>query len=171
LPLLACGYRPVYANGANGARLHVQLERTLVPDAIASDEVVAGVRDELSKMGALQPGPGYPTVAVEVLRAQASAEGIAAPGDAPLARATDIAVTARAWIEPFSGAPPENDTGDLGVSEVIALDRAQGVLDPRASAFHEADALRAAARRLGRKLARQLLGEPTAGELETEAHQ
>src|SRR5687767_11954285 len=70
----ACGYRAVYG-GAGGARLHVALVRSLVPDAVASDEVVAGVRERLAREGMLADGDGYPRIEVEVLRADEIAEG------------------------------------------------------------------------------------------------
>jgi len=50
------------------------------------------------------------------------------------------------------------------VMAVDAMGPSGGVRDPRASAFHYADALRATARRLGRKLARRVMGDPAASE-------
>jgi hypothetical protein len=64
-------------------------------------------------------------------------------------------------------APPQEDTGDLRAEESIAVDESAGAgggPDPRASGFHHADAARAAARRLGRKLGARLLGQPSASE-------
>jgi hypothetical protein len=52
----------------------------------------------------------------------------------------------------------------MRAEEVITIDVTGGAVDPRASGFHYADALRAAARRLGRKLARRVLGLPAASE-------
>ncbi|HEY6463174.1 MAG TPA: hypothetical protein VIY73_23555, partial [Polyangiaceae bacterium] len=74
LSLSACGYRAVYASGAP-ARLHVKVVASHVPDAIAADEVAAGLREELAKAGALAAGEGYPRVEVEVLRADEASEG------------------------------------------------------------------------------------------------
>jgi hypothetical protein len=162
----SCGYRAVYAS-AGGGRLHVKLVRTLVPDAVASDEVAAGVRDELALAGLLEPGDGFPRAEIEVLRSDEACEGIEALSGEPVARATNIGLIARAWIARADGASAERDTGDLRAQEVIAVDERNGVTgtkDPRASAFHAADALRAAARRLGRKLAQRLMGAPSASE-------
>jgi hypothetical protein len=173
----ACGYRPVYGTGTP-SRLHVKLVRTLIADAVASDEVTAGLREELARAGALEGGEGFPRVEVEVLRADEASEGIAssatraagavgAPAASawPRARATDLGITARAWIVRAEGAPPESDTGDLRAEETLGVDVANtGAADPRASAFHDADALRAAARRLGRKLAFRITGEPAASD-------
>jgi hypothetical protein len=194
----SCGYRPVYGAGAL-QRMHVRLVRTLVPDVTASDEVASGLREELARAGALEPGDGWPRVEIEVLRAGDESQGIAVapgaptppspPGAPPLpagaglrvpaARGVDVGVVARAWIVPAPGAPPERDTGDMRASDVVAVDRSGpavggaavggatgGALDPRAAGFHEADARRAAARRLGCKLGRKLLGEPAASEEE-----
>ena len=164
--LAACGYRAVYG-GLAPVRLHVKLVRTLVADAVASDEVAAGVREELARSGALEGGDGYPRVEIEVLRADESSEGIVASAGAvsrPVARATDVGIAARAWLVREPGAPPESDTGDLRIEETIAVDETASGPDPRASAFHQADALRAAARRLGRRLADKVTGEPAASD-------
>jgi hypothetical protein len=174
--LPSCGYRAVYG-GEPSQRLHVRLVRTLVPDAVASDEVASGVREELARDGALEPGDGWPRVEVEVLRADEESEGVAAdvsgelPGasgagrSAPVARGVDVGIVARAWIVAAPGAAPERDTGDMRAADVVAVDRAaDGALDPRAAAFHQADARRAAARRLGSKLGRKILGAPAVSE-------
>jgi hypothetical protein len=158
---IGCGYRPVYGGDAP-PRLHVKLVRTLIPDAVASDEVTAGLRETLARAGALEGGDGYPRVEVEVLRADEASEGIAAGSHGPVARATDVGITARAWIVRAAGATPESDTGDLRAEETLAVDENAGAPDPRASEFHQADALRAAARRLGRRLAHKVTGEPAA---------
>jgi hypothetical protein len=153
--MLSCGYQAVYADSA-AARLHVRLVRTLVPDAVASNEVLAGMREELARLGALEPGDGFPRAEVEVLLADDGSEGIAARDGAPAARATDVSLVARAWIVRASGQSPESDTGDVRAQDVITVDESQGTLDLRASAFRESDALRAAGHRLGRALARRL---------------
>jgi hypothetical protein len=176
--LLSCGYRPVYAPDA--PRLHVKLVRTLVPDAVASAEVAVGVREELARAGMLEAGDGWPRVEVEVLRADEASEGIAAGASGPVARGLDVALVARAWIAASPGAEPESDTGDMRAEETIAVDTGKatvlpspgapppggGVLPgapaPAASTFHYADALRAAARRLGHELTRRVLGLPAA---------
>jgi hypothetical protein len=157
--LSACGYHAVYGDGAT-TKLHVVLVRTLIPDVVASDEVVAGLREELARAGALEAGEGFPRVEVEVLRADEASEGIAAGSSGPVSRATNVGLAARAWIVRAAGAPPESDTGDLRAAETIAVDEMATGPDPRASAFHEADALRAAARRLGRTLGYRVTGQP-----------
>ena len=170
-----CGYHAVYGDRPS-FRLHVKLVRTLVPDVVASDEVAAGVREELARSGVLEGGEGYPRVEIEVLRADEASEGIAAgsgPAPRPVARSLDVGISARAWIVRAPDAAPESDTGDLRAEDTIAVDETgQAGLhpDPRASAFHYADALRAAARRLGRRLAYKVTGEPAASDDGSEAH-
>lgn len=162
--LASCGYHAVYASDA--PRLRLKLVRTLVPDAIASDEVATGARQELARAGMLEAGDGWPRVEVEVLRAEDASEGVAAGTNGPVARAAEVALVARAWIASAPDAQPESDTGDMRAAENVAVDEAPGTgaLDPRADAFHRADALRAAGRRLGRQLARRVLGFPAASD-------
>jgi hypothetical protein len=161
LLLTSCGYRAVYGGGAR-ERLHVKLVRTQIPDAVASEEVTAGLRETLARAGALESGDGFPRVEVEVIRADDASEGIAARPSGPLARAIGVGIAARAWIVRAPGAQPENDTGDMRAEETLTVDEVAGVPDPRASMFHQADALRAAARRLGQRLAYKVSGEPAA---------
>lgn len=163
---LSCGYHAVYG-GEAPARLHVKLVRCLVADAVAGDEVASGVRQELAQEGALEPGDGWPRAEIEVLRADEASEGIGVRAGAPVARGIDIGVVARAWIAPAPGAAPLHDTGDMRAVDLLAVDDTPaGTLAPdqRAAGFHQADALRAAARRLGHKLGRKLLGRPAATE-------
>lgn len=159
LSLAACGYHPVYAAGPPG-RLHVALVRTLVADPVAADEVAAGVREELAKAGALGAGEGYPRVEVEVLRADESSEGVAAGPGGPVARGTGVGIVARAWVAPAPGEGEQmSDTGDVRAEETVRVDPSA-----LASGFHHADALRAAARRLGHALGARILGLPAASE-------
>jgi hypothetical protein len=140
------------------------LVRTLVPDVVASDEVASGMREELAQAGALEPGDGWPRAEVEVLRADRTSEGVAVRGGGPAARASDAAILARAWITLAPGASAERDTGDLRAEDTVAVDEEGAMPDRRSTAFHDADALRASARRLGHKLARRLMGYPTTSE-------
>jgi hypothetical protein len=155
---VACGYRPVYG-GESTERLHVALVRSVVPDAVASDEVVSGLREQLAEEGALAAGEGFPRVEVEVLRMDEASQGIAAVGGAPVARGTDVGLVARAWLVRSAGAPRERDTGDMRAMMTIATDP-----EPRADLFHHEDAVRAAARRVGHKLGQHILGMPTASD-------
>jgi hypothetical protein len=165
LTLAACGYKPIAGAGvADGERLHVVLASSSVADAVASDEVVAGVRDELARVGALAPGDGWPRCEVEVLRADEASEGIAAVPNQdgkllPTSRATRIGVLTRAWVVRASGGARERDTGDLRAMETVAVSP-----DARAATFSHTDALRAAGRRAGHRLATRILGLPAASD-------
>lgn len=171
----ACGYRPLYAGAQGDERLAVTGITPLVADASVVAEVEAGVRAGLARAALLRGGGGYPRVVVEVLRIDTQSEGIAAvPGGVrppdvggvsiggvgplqPLARGTRVGVVARAWLERSEGGPKERQTGDLRTVDVMQLEG-----DARLEALRLDDTSRAAARRLGEKLARRVLGEPEA---------
>lgn len=163
LGLVACGYRPVHGAGAT-ERFAVVRASSSIPDAAAADEVLAGVREELARAGALSPGAGYPRCEVEILRADEASEGVAA-GVAedgrltPASRATRVGVVARAWIARGPGGGAERDTGDVRAMETVAVAPAAA-----AASFRHSDALRAAARRAGRRLGARILGLPAASE-------
>ncbi len=159
----SCGYRSVAARSGS-EKLSVVLVSSNVPDAVASDEVLAGVRDELARAGALESGNAYPRCEVEVLRADEASEGIAATPNAderliPEARATRVGIVARAWVVRSKDAPHERDTGDVRALDVVAT-----APDAKTATYRHADSLRAAARRAGRRIAARLLGLPSASE-------
>jgi hypothetical protein len=159
----ACGYRPLYAE-PEGERLHVVLSRSLIANAAAADEVVSGAREQLARDGALAPGDGYPRLEIEVLRADESSEGVSAVAGLPRARATEVGLVARAWIVRTQHGAFERDTGDVRATDAVAIDTHAGQLDARADALHHEDALRAVARRVGRRLALRVLGFPVASD-------
>jgi hypothetical protein len=161
-----CGYSPVRTS-AGGERLHVKLVRSLVADAVAADEVAQGLREELARYGALESGEGYPRVEVEVLRADESSRGTVAGVSgaiAPSARATAISLVGRGWVVDRAGAEPARDSGDLRAEESVGVDEGEVSPDPRVGMFHAADALRSAARRLGARIGRRVMGMPSASE-------
>jgi hypothetical protein len=173
--LLGCGYRPLYGGAQGEERLSVAGITPLVADASVVAEVEAGVRAGLARAALLRGGGGYPRVVVEVLRIDAQSEGVAAvPGGVrppevggvpntgggplrPLARGTRVGVVARAWLERAEGGPKERQTGDLRAVDVMQVEG-----DARVEALRLDDASRAAARRLGERLAKRVLGEPEA---------
>jgi hypothetical protein len=179
LLLTACGYHAVY--GGDTERLHVVLKRSLVPDAVATDEVVSGVREALAREGALAAGDAYPRIEVEVLREDEMSEGIAAPvaspaspatplppgapiNAGPRARATEVGLVARACLVRAAGGPCERDTGDVRAMDLAASDLSMGVPDVMSDAFHHRDAMRDVGKRLGSRLAAHMLGHPTASD-------
>ncbi len=161
LALAGCGYRPLYS-GENAPRFHVTLARSVIADAVASDEVVSGVRATLAREGALVAGSGYPRVEIEVLRADERSEGIAAVGGAtgvPKARATEVGVIARAWLVRSQGGPREGDTGDVRAFDVVTT---AGSEQLGTESLRHDDALHAVARRVGERLGMRVLGHPVA---------
>lgn len=160
-----CGYRSVHGGAGHGSeRFSVVLATSNVPDAVASDEVAAGVRDELARAGALTAGESFPRCEVEVLRADEASEGIGAipNGDGvllPDARATRVGIVARGYVVRSKDGPHERDTGDIRSTEVVTV-----APDARASAFRQSDALRAASRRAGRRIGAHVLGLPVASD-------
>jgi hypothetical protein len=159
----SCGYAPVHT-GVADEHLHVVLSTSRVPDAVASDEVLAGVREELARGGALASGEGYPRCEVEILRADEASEGIAAVPDSagrlqPQSRATRVGLVARAWVLRAPGGEHERDTGDVRAFETVAI-----AGDSRAATFRHSDALRAAGRRVGQRLASRIMGLPSPSE-------
>ncbi len=163
LVFAACGYHSVHGPRDAAARCDVVLSRSAVPDGVVADEVVAGVREELARAGALG---GSARCRVEVLRVDEASEGIAAvrgPAEGapegtllPASRATRVGVVGRAeWAAGAGDAPALHDTADVRVYETVAV-----AGEARGAAFRHTDALRAAARRLGHRLGLRLLGRP-----------
>jgi hypothetical protein len=166
LLLAGCGYHAVAGGAPPSDRFAVVLSHTNVPDAVASDEVLAGVREELARAGALKTGDGYPRCEIEVLRADETSDGIAAVRDPahggglqPVARGTRVGLVARAWIVRERDGVHERDTGD-----VRALDEVATASDARASSFQYTDAMRAAGRRVGHSLGAHIVGLPSTSE-------
>ncbi|MCL2779514.1 MAG: hypothetical protein FWD73_16100 [Polyangiaceae bacterium] len=164
LGLSACGYRPLYGGAAAGEKYAVVLASSKIPDAIAADEVLAGVREEFARRGALAAGDGFPHCEVEVLRADEDSDAIAAVPNAdgrliPMSRATRVSIVARAWVVWNPQSPIERDTGDMRAFETVAT-----AADVRAAVFQHDDARRAAGRRVGRILGARILGLPAVSE-------
>ena len=150
----ACGYRSA-VDRPPGERLAVVAAPFKTPHAEAVQEVLNGAREELARAEALGSG-GFPRLVVELVRVDELPVGIQAPAaQSPLGRGSDVGVTARAWVEEREGAPPSRDTGDVRRVETVAQ-----AADTVSSSLAAGDAIRAAARRLGRALALRALGMP-----------
>ena len=167
LLLGGCGYHAVY--GSEGSeRLHVVLARAVVADAVAADEVVSGVREELARSGSLAAGDSYPRVEIEVTRLDEASDAIRAEGapdaQAPAARATEVGIVARAWLARSVDGPRERETGDVRVLVATRATQAGEATATASAAAVDAlrygDALHAAGRRAGVRIARRILGEP-----------
>jgi hypothetical protein len=159
LLVAACGYQPVH-EARGDEKLSVALASSMVPDAAVSDEVIVGVREELAKQGALaSSSDAYPRCEIEVLRADEASEAIAAIDGRPSAGATRVGIVARAWIIRAKDGARERDTGDVRTLETVEV-----AGDARSATFRHADALKAAGRRAGRRLASRLMGLPSASD-------
>ena len=161
LLLGGCGYQPAYEARPVATRLSVAPADPKAPRSGVVHATMAGARAELSRAGQLAPGTGYPRMVVEVLRIDEQSSGIAAPppppGETriPLARGSAVGVLGRAWVEQERGGPPRRDTGDMRRVESYG-----GGPDAAVESTRHDEAVRAAARQLGRALARRILGEP-----------
>ena len=162
ISLNQCGYSPAYAGARPSAQLTVSAAPSLVPESGAASALLNGVRQELSRAGALRPGAGYPRAVVQLLRVDEFASGIAVqpgqPWATPLARGSVVGVMARAWVEEAPGSPAYRDTGDVRRVSTVSVGTSL-VVD---AASHDA-AIESAGLRTGQALARRLLGEVEPG--------
>lgn len=164
MPLVfACGYSAVYGGRPPEALLSVVASPQFTPETDAVAAVLAGVRKELSKQGALKGGTSYPRLVIQVLRVDEEPLGIAVQPardgqKVALARGMEMAVTARGWVVEREGGEPVTDTGDVRRSAGSASEAAPAI-DLQARVM----AIRAAGNEVGIALARRVLGEATAG--------
>jgi len=158
--LCGCGYRPLYSGKPPEERLSVVASRIGIPRAEAVQSALRGARQELAAAGALSTSSDrYPRLVLELVRVDETATGVVAvgaEGDAlPQARGSSVAVTGRAWIEARPG-ERSDETPDLHRVESVASGASSGLDREQNRA-----AVEAAANRLGRDLARLVLGLPT----------
>ena len=156
-----CGYRP--ASSAHDALgpFDVAAAPVTVPDAAAVMAAVGGARAELARSGVLggchaAPSGRCAEVRVAVTRVEESPVGIVAGASddaAPLARGVRVTVTGSAAVT--VDGKPQRATGEVSASEVVSVGGG-----PAAATLARDDAARAAAARLGVRLARLLLGHP-----------
>lgn len=160
--IVACGYKPAYGGARPSQQLTVAVAPSLAPESGALGALLSGLREELSRAGALRPGTGYPRAVIELLRVDERGAGMALqpgqPTATPLARGSLVGVTARAWIEEAPGARPYLDTGD--VRRVVTV--ATGTTLASDAVAHDS-ALELAGQSTGQALGRRLLGEVEPG--------
>lgn len=155
--LSGCGYRLVHG-GEDRERLRPVLGRIAISDAVAADEVVAGARETLAREGALG-GPHDHRLVLEIVRIDEAADSISSQGGVASARGLTVSVLGRGLVQDGAGGAELRDTGDMRATVTIrTADSA------RADTFTHDDAVRAAARRLGQKLALRAMGEPVSSE-------
>ena len=153
---MGCGYHAVHGGEAR-ERLRPSLGTVTIADAVAADEVLSGARETLAREGALG-GAGDRELVLEVTRIDESADSISAQGGVPLARGLTVSAVGRGLVEDQTGLPLR-DTGDMRATVTLATPG-----NARADTFAHDDAVRAAARRLGQKLALRAMGEPVSTE-------
>ena len=157
--MTACGYAPAYGGERPGERLSVAAAPHHIPELEVIHATLGGARAELSAAGVLAPGSSRPRLLIELLRVDELSSGIAARNGAdgdriPLARGSAVGVVGRAWVE-LESSDISRDTGDVRRVEYFSASE-----DPRIDALRHSRALQAAGRRLGRALARRVLGDP-----------
>ncbi len=149
-----CGYHSVYAQ-PGGERLSVQVGQVLVPEAQAVQAAASGARSELSASGLLADGGNGPRLVLDVLRVDESSRGIHVESGQPQAAGMSVAVTVRGRVFKGDAQEPTVDSGDVRRAVQLA-----GDADPRVDGAAYDQALRAAAERAGRAVARIALGIP-----------
>ena len=156
--LSGCGYRAVYGTQRPEKRLAVIVGGQRVPSPGAVEAALSGARAELSAAGVLGSGEGYPRLELDILRVDEVGIGIAAtPAGTrrlPTARGSGVAVVVRGLVYDRPGIPAR-DSGDVRRAEYVAAGESIHV-DSRT---YDA-AVRSAARRAGRAVARRVLGIP-----------
>jgi hypothetical protein len=159
--LSACGYRPASSAHDPLGPFEVAAAPVTVPDGATVMAAVGGARAELARRGVLGGCDAAPSrrcaeVRVAVTRVEESPAGIAAGGSddaAALARGVRVTVTGSAQVTVAGEA--RRATGEVSASEVVSVGGG-----PAAATLARDDAARAAAARLGVRLARLLLGHP-----------
>jgi hypothetical protein len=139
-----CGYR--LANGSS-ERITPELGEVSSPHAAIAAALLDGVREELGRHGVLASDGS--ALRVDLLRLDERAEGIVSASGAPIARAVRVTIVGRARLA------AGRDTGDVEASEVVA-----SAPSPEKGEIAADAAASAAARRLGARLARKVLGYP-----------
>jgi len=152
--LSSCGYRSVYGQPGS-QRLSVQIGQVLIPEFVAAQATASGARSELAAAGALVSGAPFPRLVVDVLRVDELSRGIHVEAGQPRAAGMSIAVTARGRGFQGENQEPSLDTGDLRRSVQVSGDS-----NPRVDSAAYDAALRSAAERCGRAVARFALGIP-----------
>jgi hypothetical protein len=143
-------------------RLCVLAAPSKVPYPTAPAAALDGARRELSRHGALRDSEEYPCLLVELLRVDEVAIGSTAEqtpsGEQPRARGSSVGVLGRGWVQVAPDAPVSRDTGDL--RRTVELEVSGSLAE---STRHDR-AVTAAAERVGRDIARTVLGFPVAAD-------
>jgi len=149
-----CGYHPVYARPTD-QRLSVELGQVLIPEPLAAQSAASGARAELAAAGLLGSGSEFPRLVIDLLRVDEVSRAVHVEAGRPVAGGTSIAVVARGRVFDRDSQDPSLDTGDVRRAVQEA-----GDADPHVDSIAYDEALRSAAERAGRAVARAALSIP-----------
>ena len=158
--LSGCSYQSVYGQSAR-EHVSVQVGQVLIPETLAAQAAASGVRSELAAAGRLATGAQFPRLVLDVLRVDELSRGIHVQSGQPRAAGMSIALTVRGRVFQAENQEARLDTGDVRRSVQLTGDS-----DPRVDSAAYDVALRSAAERAGRAVARIALGIPEANEEE-----
>jgi hypothetical protein len=152
--LSSCGYHALYGE-SKAARISVAAGQILTPDTNAEQAALSGARAELAAAGRLASGDEFPRLTIDLLRVDEVSRGIHVQTGQPAASGMGVAVVVRGRLVLASDQEPSVDTGDVR----RAL-QTSGDADPRRDATVHDQAVRSAAERAGRAVARLAQGIP-----------
>lgn len=167
--LSGCGYHLANESHDPLGPFEIAAAPAGVPYAEAIVAAEAGARAELARSGQLGRCRRAPCaeIVVEILRVDEQGEGVALARTegVPRARGMRITVIGRARVR--SSGETQRDTGDVSVTEVVANEPRTRLPgdgpergDPVLGELEKAEASRRAARRLGERMVRRILGSP-----------
>jgi hypothetical protein len=150
----SCGYHTLYGR-AQAARISVTAGLVLTPDTNAAQAALSGARAELAAAGRLASGGRFPRLTIDLLRVDEVSRGIHVQTGQPAASGMGVAVVVRGRLLLASDQEPAVDTGD-----VRRAVQTSGDANPSLDATAYDQAVRSAAERAGRAVARLAQGIP-----------
>jgi hypothetical protein len=135
--------------------MSVELGQVLIPEALAAQSAASGARAELAAAGMLEHGSDSRRLVIDLLRVDEVSRAIHVEAGRPTAGGMGIAVVVRARLFDQNSQEPVLDTGDVRRAVQEAGDQ-----DPHVDSAAYDEALRSAAERAGRAVARAALGIP-----------
>jgi hypothetical protein len=151
---VGCGYHPVYAQ-PTGQHMSVELGQVLIPEPLAAQSAASGAKAELAAAGMLEHSADSRRLVIDVLRVDEVSRAIHVEAGRPTAGGMGISVVVRARMFEKNSQEPAFDTGDVRRGAQAAGDQ-----DPHVDSAAYDEALRSAAERAGRAVARAALGIP-----------
>ncbi len=168
--LVSCGYRPLRSGLAGAPHVRVVSAHARVPGGAAAwlaEEAATGARAELARLGALSGEDTADRLRIEIVRLDELSEGIGVttptgdPGDEVAkgrARGVRLRVIARGVIE--GGPTSDTATNTFETTDVEVTELVSAPMDATAWDASRSAAARGLARKVGGKVAREVLGLP-----------